>query len=145
MPVEDRKQVRRPRPVPERPALSDSQRRALADRARYVGSAEHKDMRWWGGLPEARQLRGGRVGRHGKQTTTVCPLTSPEDRNRATGWLRSAIRAGQYRFVETDQDFPKKVWCHESGQAWFGLCVNTKSGEYQGWPIDEGERRAVFD
>ena len=137
--------MRRPPRTPERSELTDGQRRTVAERAVYVGSPEHKDKRWWGGLPEARQLRGGRVGRHGKQTTTVCPLTSPEDRNRATGWLRSAIRAGQYRFVETDQDFPKKVWCHESGQAWFGLCVNTKSGEYKGWPIDEDERRAVFD
>ena len=137
--------MRRPRRIPERPALSDVQRQALAKRARYVGSPEHKDQRWWGGLPAARQLRGGRVGRLGKQTTTVCPLSSPEDRHRATRWLRSAIRAGQYRFVESDQDFPKKVWCHERGQAWFALCVNTKSGEYKGWPIEEDERRAVFD
>ena len=137
--------MKRPRPIGERPALSDVQRRDLADRARYVGSPEHKDKRWWGGLPEARQLRGGRVGRRGKQTTTICPLTSDEDRDRATEWLRRAIRAAQYRFVEADQDFPKKIWCHERDQTWLGLCVNTKSGEYKGWPIDEEERRAIFD
>ena len=137
--------MRRPRRIPVRPELTDSQRRALAERAVYVGSHEHKVERWWGGLPEARQLRGGRVGRRGKQTTTICPLTSDEDRTRATSWLRGAIRAGQYRFVESDQDFPKKVWCRERGQFWFGLCINTKSGEYKGWPIDEDERRAVFD
>ena len=137
--------MRRPRRIPVRPELTDSQRRALAERAVYVGSHEHKDERWWGGLPEARQLRGGRVGRRGKQTTTICPLTSDEDRTRATSWLRGAIRAGQYRFVESDQDFPKKVWCRERGQLWFGLCINTKSGEYKGWPIEEDERRAVFD
>lgn len=137
--------MKRPRRIRKRPALSEAQRRALAARARYEGSSEHKDKRWWGGLPAARQLPGGRVGRRGKQTTTVCPLTSMEDRDRATEWLRRAIRAGQYRFVEADQDFPKKVWCHERGQTWFGLCINTKSGEYKGWPIDEEERRAVFD
>ena len=87
----------------------------------------------------------GRVGRRGKQTTTIFPLTSNEDRDRATEWLRRAIRAGQFRFVEADQDFPKKIWYHERGQTWLGLCVNTKSGEYKGWPIDEEERRAVFD
>ena len=137
--------MKRPRRIRKRPVLSEAQRRALAARARYEGSSEHKDKRWWGGLPAAGQLPGGRVGRRGKQTTTVCPLTSIEDRDRATEWLQRAIRAGQYRFVETDQDFPKKVWCHERGQTWFGLCINTKSGEYKGWPIDEEERRAVFD
>lgn len=103
--------MRRPRRIPVRPELTDSQRRALAERAVYVGSHEYKSEHWWGGLPEVRQLRGGRVGRRGKQTTTICLLTSDEDRTRATTWLRGAIR----------------------------------SGEYKGWPIDEDERRAVFD
>ena len=49
---------------------------------------------------------------------------------------------GSWRLTRT---FPKKVWCHERGQTWLGLCINIKSGEYKGWPIDEEERRAVFD
>ncbi len=94
----------------------------------------------------ARQLPGGRIGRSGKQTTTVCPLTSQQDRDQATEWVRRAIRAGQYRFVESDQDFPKKV-CYrdEAGLNWFGLCFNPEAGHYKGWPISEDERRAVFD
>ena len=42
--------MRRPRRIPVRPVLTDAQRRALAQRAWYVGSGEHKDERWWGGL-----------------------------------------------------------------------------------------------
>ena len=138
--------LQRPSQKRERPTLSDDQRQALAERARYVGSDEHKIHGWWGAFPRARQLRGGRVGRPRKQTTTVCPLTTEQDRHLATEWLRSAIHAGRYRFVETDQDFPKKVWHEdESGQVWFGMCTNTKAGEYQGWPIDEEQRRAIFD
>ena len=93
----------------------------------------------------ARQLHGGKVGRPGKQTTTVCPLTTNEDRTEATAWLRQAIVAEQYRFVEADQDFPKRVWFKARGQIWCGFCLNPAAGEYKGWPIDEDELRAVFD
>ncbi len=53
-------------------------------------------------------------------------------------------RARQYKFVQADQVFPKKVWYKASGQVWFGYCINTQSGEYKGWPISEEERDAVF-
>lgn len=98
------------RPVQKRirMPLSVAERRDLAVRARYVGSAEHKVHRWWGGMPMARQLPGGQIGRRGQQTTTVCPLTKEEDRTQATEWVRKAILAGQYQFVEADQDFPKE-------------------------------------
>ena len=135
--------MKRPRQRPSR-VLTVAQRHALAARARYSGSEEHKERRWWGGLPKARQLPGGRVGRQNKQTTTVCPLTTEQDRDRATQWIRNAITQGQYRFYESDQDFPKKVWYEADGQTWIGYCVNRTTGDYKGWPIDDGERRAVF-
>lgn len=137
--------MKRPAQGRAREPLSLAERRTLAARARYVGSPEHKVRRWWGGLPEARQLPGGAVGRRGRQTTTVCPLTAEQDRAAATGWLREAIAAGQYRFVESDRDFPKRVWFRARGGVWCGYCVNPSAGDYKGWPIDEDERRAVFD
>ena len=122
---------------------------ALAAEASYRGSDEHKEERWWGGIGSARQLRGGRIGRAGKQRTTPCPLTSEADRERANGWLREAICAGQYLFVEDDQRFPRKVWYREKTkdgtQVWMGWCFNTEAGEYKGWPISEAERREIFD
>ena len=113
-------------------------------RVRYVGSSEHKLERWCGGLPRARQLPGGQVGRRKRQTTTICPLCTEQDRDHATRWVRNAIVTGQYRFFESDQGFPKKVWYEAQSRIWLGYCVNPGSGEYKGWPIDEGERRAIF-
>ena len=125
--------------------LTTAQLRELAARATYVGSPEHKDEKWWGGLPMARQRTGGKVGRSHRQTTTVCPLTSCEDRDRATGWVRSAIRRRQLKYCEGDKDYPKKIWHRADGRVWFGYCVNSEAGEYKGWPIDEEERRGIFD
>ena len=64
----------------------------------------------------------------------------------ATDWLQMAITAGQYRFVEADREFPKKVWFEGSWpRSGVDICVNPTAGEYKGWPIDEDERRAIFD
>ena len=116
----------------------------LAERAVYAGSGEHKLVRWWGGLPMGRQLPGGRVGRPGKQTTTICPLSSGPDRMRATEWVRAAIRSGQCRFYESSQNFPKKVWYEADGVVWMGLLVNGGLGEYKGWPVSREYRDEVF-
>lgn len=123
--------------------ISETVRRALAARARYTGSAEHKPRPSWLGLG-APQLHGGRIERPGKQTTTICPLTKASDRERATDWVRNAIIAGQYRFFESDQDFPKKIWYEADDTIWIGYILNPGSGEYKGWPISERERNAVF-
>ena len=117
----------------------------MAKRASYVGSSEHKDQWWWGGgKPAARQLPGGRVGRLGKQVTTICPLTTEEDRERATHWVRQAIANGQYRYYEGDKDFPKKIWHSADGRIWCGFCVNQGQGQYKGWPIEKQEQREIF-
>ena len=116
----------------------------MAKRAVYSGSSEHKQVRWWGGLPMGQQLPGGRIGRPNKETTTICPLTTRSDRDRATEWVRAAIRAGQCRFHESDRNFPKKVWYEADGRIWMGLLVNDGLGEYKGWPICERYRDEVF-
>lgn len=146
--------VKRPSQAPERVPLTDEERATLAATASYQGSAEHKTERWWGGLGKAKQLRGGGIGRPGRQRTTPCPLTSTTDRERANRWLSEAILAGQYLFVEGDQRFPKKVWYRQiqegtpgrekEDQIWMGWCFNTAAGEYKGWPINKAERDAVF-
>lgn len=69
-----------------------------------------------------------------KPRTSICPLISKEDRERATEWVRRAIRDGQCRFMEGDQDFPKHVWYEAEGRGWFGFCINSVAGEYKGWP-----------
>jgi len=93
----------------------------------------------------AKQLPGGRVGRPGKKQTTVCPLTTAQDRNRATQWIRNAIADGKYRLDERCMDYPKNVWYEAEGQIWQGRCINRQSGEYKGWPISETERDRIFN
>ena len=125
--------------------LSQEERDELAARATYTGSPEHKGAAWWGGLPAARDLGGGRIGRPNKEVTMECPLTSIKDQVRATTWVRNAIRAGQYRYFEgSNSGFPNRVWYEAEGRIWVGYCINRTSGEYKGWPIDEDERDAIF-
>ena len=85
---------------PRKGPLTDAERRALTARAVYVGSAEHKAERWWGGLPGVHYGKNGEPARYKKQKTTVCHLVSEADRDRATAWIRAAIEEKQYRFLE---------------------------------------------
>jgi hypothetical protein len=117
----------------------------LAQRVDYVGSPEHKDRAWWCGLPQARWRSGEPPRRPKKQLTSVCQLVTESERARAVRMLRSAIKAGQYAFVEGDEDFPKRVWYIEDGQGWEALCINRTAGQYKGWPVDEEEVRAFRD
>ena len=115
----------------------------LARAAEYVGSPEHKIGHWWGGQGSP-PASGGGLRRPKKQLTTVCPLRTAEDQAKATRWIREAIAAGRYLFVEGDQRFPKHVW-HDSGDGgrWIGRCINSVSGEYKGWPADPDEIAAL--
>ena len=132
---------KKPIQLPSRTPLSAAQ----ILQATYVGSSEHKGMRWWGGLPAAYVNDAGIASRPGKQLTTICPLTTDDDRIRATSWVQAALRASQLRFYEGDKDYPKHIWYRDNtGQLWFGFCINSVLGQYKGWPIDEDERIAIF-
>ncbi|HMJ05344.1 MAG TPA: hypothetical protein VK474_03720 [Chthoniobacterales bacterium] len=113
--------------------------------AAYVGSAEHKTERWWGGFPKAYVGADGAAHRPGKQLTTICPKVNEQERDTATGWVRQALRQGQLRYYEGDKDFPKHIWYRDDeGQPWFGFCVNSVQGHYKGWPAEEYEL-AIFN
>jgi hypothetical protein len=87
----------RPRQIPIRPPLSEEQ----INSACYVGSAEHKSKRWWGGLPHGYVNQSGEAIRPKKQQTTICPLITEAERLTATIWIQNALRAGQIKFVQT--------------------------------------------
>ncbi len=103
-------------------------------------------IRWWGGLPEA-FFDHDRVARRANgQLTTPCPKTTEAERQEATGWVRAALAAGQFRFYEGNGTYPKHLWYRDdSGQYWFGLAVNDTLGSYKGWPISEQDKRETFD
>lgn len=134
--------ARRPRQIPTRIPLSAEQ---IAS-ATYVGSDEHKDRRWWGGLGGAYVGRSGVATRPKKLNTSICPMTTATDRETATCWVRCALRSGQLIYLEGDKDFPSRIWYRDpaTAQSWSGYCVNGILGQYKGWPIEEDERRAVF-
>jgi hypothetical protein len=132
----------RPKQIPMRKPMTEDEIRA----ARYVGSSEHKVRRWWGGLPGAREGAGGDVRRPKKEHTSICRKTTAEDREEASRWVQSALAAGQFRFREGDQTYPKHIWYRDSGgQFWFGFAVNQVAGTYKGWPVSEAEKRETFD
>lgn len=122
-----------------RPAGRSATVEDLAHTAEYVGSPEHKIGQWWGGQGSA-PASGGGLQRPKKQLTTACPLHTKKDGTRATGWIREALAAGRFLFVEGDKRFPKHVWHEDAdGGRWIGRCVNSVAGEYKGWPADPRE------
>lgn len=138
----------RPKPISPIRHLTPAQLSQLAERCDYVGSVEHKAARSWLGLPQPRR------GRHGetdhKQNATICPLTSDADRLVATGWVREAIRRGQFRNGYWKGDFPRYLWYFDQdGCYWYGFLMNQGAGDdargqYKGWKISEEEWRETF-
>ena len=121
--------------------------RSLAQGSSYIGSPEHKAGRWWGGTGSVPVGSDGQVSRPKKPLTTICPLRTDEDLQRATGWIREAIDRQCCLFVEGDCRYPKHVWHTDAeGQHWVGRCTNSEQGLYKGWPakpeeIEELQRR----
>ena len=136
--------MRKPRQLSSHPGLAPG----TIDAATYVGSAEHKDCRWWGGLPATSVDRDGNRFRPNKQQTTICPLVSDAERHRATDWVREALRRGQYKFEDVPKGaYPRWIWYRdpETKQAWLGLCINVVGGTYKGWPVDDGEYDGIVN
>ncbi|MDE2728613.1 MAG: hypothetical protein OXI19_11370 [Gemmatimonadota bacterium] len=138
------KEMKRPKQKQRPRARSAAELKELAASASYVGSSEHKNVRWWGRLPKGRQLPGKKVGRRGRKNTTICPLVTREDREKATYWVRQAIAEGNCHFAQGDKRYPKKIWIEADGVIWAGLCTNSELGQYKGWPSNKEERDAIF-
>jgi hypothetical protein len=136
--------MKRPDQLPVKRPSEPVELTALAVRASYVGSKEHKAKRWWGGLPGVRYGGDGKPVRDKREKTTICDLVTKADRVRATNWVQAAIQCGQFRFFEGDQDFPKHVWYQTGARGWFGFCTNSLAGHYKGRPMEEDERLAYF-
>jgi hypothetical protein len=74
------------------------------------------------------------------------PLIGRRRSNSGDSLVQMALKRQQYRFYDGDKTYPKHIWRQEeSDQFWFGFCINGISGTYKGWPIDEVEKREVFN
>ena len=95
---------------------------ALAARARYVGSPEHKDVSSFAGPPRLRA------------DASCCPPETARDQRRIDEWLRSAIRAGATG-APWEGAFPRYVWYKHESTVFEGRLVNRETGEYKGYPL----------
>lgn len=124
---------RRPR-IREIFVPQDADLDAVAIRARYVGSAEHKDIPSFAGQPRPRG------------DASLCPRTLGTERRRITGWLRDAIRNGLTGapWEGPQPGFPRYVWYKYRDTVFEGRLVNCVLGEYKGYPLEKSEWPSVF-
>jgi hypothetical protein len=98
---------------------------ALAERTRYVGSAEHKSYPSFAGSPRLRA------------DASRCD-PSLTDANEITAWLREGISCGNIgEFFEGD--FPRYVWIKRGTIVYEGRLVNREQGQYKGYPLAPNE------
>jgi hypothetical protein len=134
--------MKRPGPRPQSEHLD---LKALAKRAEYTGSVEHKDRRSWLGLPRPR------ISKNPTENATICPMVSKSEREEATSWVRYAIENRQFLYGYFENGFPRSIWYRDvNGQHWQGRLTQCGAGdapiaEYKGWPISEGEKHEIFD
>lgn len=105
--------------------MSSESAESVASKARYVGSAEHKDYPSAAGPPALRS-----------DATPCDPDISFTDIGAA---LAEGIRRGCVS-AATEQDFPKYVWGWLDGNLYEARHVNGNPGTYKGYRIEEAER-----
>jgi len=98
----------------------------VAGRARYVGSAEHKDYPSDAGPPALRS-DAARCDPRLTDFSTITPA------------LREAIRRGCVG-AQFDGEFPRHVWGWLNGRLYEARLTNKAQGSYKAWPIDDVER-----
>ena len=116
-----RPQVRKIAPTPLTVDLQ-----VLANRARYVGSPEHKDMPSLSGAPRPRA------------DASICDRRLSQDFDTVATWLRSAILDGHFSEY-FEGDFPRYVWFRDGETAYEGRLVNREAGWYKGYPLGPSE------
>ena len=99
---------------------------AVAARATYWGSLEHKDTPSFAGPPKPRG------------DASICPREYKDDAALVTRWLRAAIRDGSTG-APWEGDFPRYVWHKENGTVFEGRLVNSEAGWYKGYPLEARE------
>lgn len=108
-------------PVPPEIALS-----RLADRARYVGSPEHKDAPSFAGQPRPRA------------DATICDRSFADRLLQINDWLRTALIKGVVG-APWEGDFPRYAWFKEGDMVYEARLVNSVAGEYKGYALESDQ------
>jgi hypothetical protein len=98
----------------------------VAQKARYVGSSEHKDYDSPAGPPALRSD----AARCDPRYTDFAPITAA---------LQEAITRC-CTGAQFEGDFPRYVWGWFDGQLYQARLINRAQGSYKAWPIEEAER-----
>lgn len=116
----------RKRPPPRQLADSgDRDLAALAERASYIGSPEHKRYPSAAGPPVLRS------------DATPCPADLASF-SELTEWLREAIGKGQVG-TPWEGDFPRYAWLSNGEGTFEARLTNRELGQYKGYPLLERE------
>lgn len=99
---------------------------AVARKASYVGSPEHKNTPSFAGQPRPRA------------DAAICDRGLAERQTQVTKWLRRAIRSG-YVSAYWEGDFPRYVWHREEDTVYEARLVNRGNGQYKGYPLNPEE------
>src|SRR3954452_2469508 len=105
--------VREIAPVPQGVDLQ-----AIATRASYIGSPEHKDSPSFAGQPRPRA------------DAAICDRRLASKQVLVTRWLRKAIRRGSVS-AYWEGDFPRYVWHREEDLVFEARLVNQVKGQYK--------------
>jgi len=114
----------KPRRVSPLPAELNAEQ--IAARARYIGSAFHKDIPSFAGLVP-----------HPRPDASICPRHLGNQQGLIQDWLRAAIANGQVSGNDLRGDFPHKVW-HREGNLVYEA-VGDSNGLYHGYPLESEE------
>lgn len=99
---------------------------AVAAKASYIGSPEHKDTPSFAGQPRPRA------------DAAICDRSLASKRVLVTKWLRKAIRLGSFSSL-WEGGFPRYVWHREGEVVFEGRLVNQTNGHYKGYPLNPEE------
>ncbi len=102
---------------------------AVAARATYIGSREHKNVPSYAGS----------AGR--RADASCCPPELANDLDRVTSWLRDGIRRGFTGglWEGASPGFPRYVWYKDGATVYEGRLVNRDQGQYKGYPLERSE------
>ena len=99
---------------------------ALAARATYEPSAEHKDQ--YTPSTGVRRLR-----------TDASPCPHDVTLAQAQTWLREGLAAGDVGSPWIDQPFPQYVWKRVGDRVFEARLTNAEQGWFKAYPLDETE------
>jgi hypothetical protein len=108
------------------PALQGVDLQAVAAKASYIGSPEHKDTPSFAGQPRPRA------------DAAICDRSLAGKQGRVTRWLRKAIRLGSVS-AYWEGGFPRYVWHRQEDVVFEARLVNQGNGQYKGYPLNREE------